>query len=391
MQLKTPPMGWNTWNTFGENINETIVLETVDKMVELGYKEAGYEYVIIDDCWSEHKRDENGRLAPDRKKFPHGMKYIADYIHSKGLKFGMYSDAGFWTCAGYPSSFGHEVLDAQTFAEWEIDYLKYDFGFFPGNARADSTYLIMSQALRMTGRDIVFAACCPGAPEKPMNWARSRGCQTYRSTDDIVDTRKSYMEIIESQLDCVENNTIGCFNDMDMLTVGMYGRGNAAADGGVYEITADSGAMTYTDYETQFLTWAFLGSPLIIGGDIRNLDGKSRKLLQNKEVIAINQDTDAGTPFRVEKYYEHGHIMCKLLSGGDIAILAINFHPETNVQKSIKLKIAFDDVGIRTGSGYGYEFTNVLTGEVLGTFEAGYGIDVNSENCILLRGKPVKL
>ena len=124
MLAQRPPLGWNSWNTFGENIDEKLIMETTDVFIEKGYKEAGYEYIIIDDCWSLKERDENGRLVPDPKKFPHGMKYIADYIHSKGLKFGMYSCAGVMTCAGYPSSYGYEYIDAKTFAEWEIDYLK---------------------------------------------------------------------------------------------------------------------------------------------------------------------------------------------------------------------------------------------------------------------------
>ena len=141
MKLEKPIMGWNTWNTFGEKINEELIMQTADKMVELGYKDAGYEYVIIDDCWSMKKRDENNRLVADPEKFPHGMKYLADYIHKKGLKFGMYSDCGYWTCARYPGSFGYEYIDAKTFAEWGVDYLKYDYGYFPESADTKNAYL----------------------------------------------------------------------------------------------------------------------------------------------------------------------------------------------------------------------------------------------------------
>ena len=126
MLAKTPPMGWNSWNTFGPNINETVVMEMTDLMVEKGYKDAGYEYVVIDDCWALRERNEKGELVPDPEKFPHGMKYLADYIHSKGMKFGMYSAAGVRTCAGYPGSYGHEYEDAAMFASWGVDYLKYD-------------------------------------------------------------------------------------------------------------------------------------------------------------------------------------------------------------------------------------------------------------------------
>lgn len=134
MHIKKAPMGWNSWNTFMSEINEKLILESADAMVEKGYRDAGYEYIVIDDCWSMKERDENGRLVPNPEKFPHGMKYVADYIHSKGLKFGMYSCAGILTCAGYPSSYGHEFIDAATFAEWGVDFLKYDFCYFPKNA-----------------------------------------------------------------------------------------------------------------------------------------------------------------------------------------------------------------------------------------------------------------
>ena len=165
------PMGWNSWNTFGSNISEQLIMEMADTMAAEGYREAGYEYVIIDDCWSLKERVD-GRLVADPALFPHGMKYVSDYVHSKGLKFGMYSCAGFLTCAGYPSSYGHEVEDAGQFAEWGVDYLKYDFCNFPASGNARNAYLTMAMALRNSGRDILFAACnWVGS-----GWGRERGC-----------------------------------------------------------------------------------------------------------------------------------------------------------------------------------------------------------------------
>ena len=192
---KTPPMGFNTWNTFGPNITEQMVMEMADVMVEKGYRDAGYKYVVIDDCWSLTERDENGYLVPDPEKFPHGMKYLSDYIHSKGLKFGMYSCAGTRTCAGYPASFDHEFQDARTFASWGVDFLKYDFCFFPNFGNCQHRYLTMAQALRSTGRDILFSACNWGLHE-PWNWMRSIGAHMYRSTYDIVDNFASSAAII---------------------------------------------------------------------------------------------------------------------------------------------------------------------------------------------------
>ena len=148
-------MGWNSWNTFGWNINEELLRTTADFIAESGLKDAGYEYVIIDDCWSEKQRDANGRLVPDKNKFPSGMKALADYIHSKGLKFGMYSCAGTHTCAGHPGSFEHEFTDAAAFAEWGVDYLKYDYCYKPLAADGANLYRRMSMALRSCGRDIL--------------------------------------------------------------------------------------------------------------------------------------------------------------------------------------------------------------------------------------------
>ena len=147
MIAERPPMGWNSWNTFGERIDEKLIFETADILVERGYKDAGYEYLIIDDCWALRERDEKGCLVPDPEKFPHGMKAVADYVHKKGLKFGMYSCAGVLTCAGYPSSYDHEFEDAKQFAEWGVDYLKYDYCNFPENADCVNRYHMMSMAL----------------------------------------------------------------------------------------------------------------------------------------------------------------------------------------------------------------------------------------------------
>ena len=379
MLLKKPLMGFNTWNTFGYEPNEKIVLDTVDAFVEKGYKDAGYEYIIIDDCWSEHKRDENGRLVANKEKFPHGMKYIADYVHSKGLKFGMYSDAGFFTCASFPGSYGYEMIDAETFAEWGVDYLKYDFGFFPSSAQAENAYLTMAQALRHSGRDIVFAACNWGERE-PKNWMRSRGAHTYRSTHDINDSPESYAKILESQLDQLEGSTFDCFNDMDMLTVGMYGNGMVGKNG-----------MTYQHYVYHFLGWAFCGSPLIIGADVTKIDPECEKLLLNKDIIAINQDEDCRPPFRIANYYGRAHVMARLLANGDVAILCVDFHPVENGTTSDRLPVSFDDLGIRSNQGYGFEVTNVYTGENLGVLVGGFSPELDRGEVRLYRLKLKKI
>lgn len=287
---KTPPMGFNTWNTFGPNISEQMVLEMADVMAEKGYRDAGYKYVVIDDCWSLRERDENGNLVADPEKFPHGMKYVGDYIHSKGLKFGMYSCAGIRTCAGYPASFDHEFQDARTFASWGVDFLKYDFCYFPSFANCQHRYLTMAQALRASGRDILFSACNWGVQE-PWSWMRSVGAHMYRSTGDIWDNFPSTAGIMKSQMGNFNANAAGCFNDMDMLTVGMGGQGNVG----------DANCNTYGEYEMQFAYWCFCAAPLMMGADLRKVGEEYRTLLQHKELIRLNQDPECRPPYKVRE------------------------------------------------------------------------------------------
>ena len=173
MLAKRPPMGWNSWNTFGENISDALIRETADAMVETGLRDAGYEYLVIDDCWSLRERDENGSLVADPAKFPNGMKAVADYVHSKGLKFGMYSCCGVKTCAGYPGSWGHEFDDAKYFAEVGIDFLKYDNCYHP-SMPSHLSYNRMALALKSQNRDILFSACNWGNAHVE-TWARSCG------------------------------------------------------------------------------------------------------------------------------------------------------------------------------------------------------------------------
>ncbi len=345
---QTPPMGFNTWNTFGANINEQMMLEITDMIVEQGYREAGYEYVVIDDCWSLRERDENGNLVPDPEKFPHGMKYVADYVHSKGLKFGMYSCAGTRTCAGFPGSFDHEYQDARLFASWGVDFLKYDYCYFPANGDCKNRYLTMAQALRASGRDILFSACNWGWHE-PWNWMRSIGAHMYRSTGDIWDNFPSTSGIMKSQMDKFNANAAGCFNDMDMLTVGMNGQGNVG----------DPNCNTYTEYETQFAYWCFCGAPLMMGADIRKVGEEYRTLLQHKGLIALNQDAEC-RPALMLKEWNGYNTFVRHLADGEFAIGVFNFHE--NNQYAV---VMFSDLGVPVGSGVKLELTDVMTGEKL--------------------------
>ena len=239
----TPPLGWNSWNTFTWEINDKLIREAADAFVSEGLKDVGYEYVVIDDCWSEKQRDKNGKLVPDHWKFPDGIKPVADYVHSKGLKFGMYSCAGTHTCGGHPGSFEHEFDDAETFAEWGVDYLKYDYCYKPDHIPGEVLYKRMSMALRNCGRDIMFSACNWGN-DNVYKWIRESGAHLFRSTGDIQDNWESIKRLALSQIgsECYGGNF--CHNDIDMLVVGMHGGSNNewinSTEQGV-NVIADSG------------------------------------------------------------------------------------------------------------------------------------------------------
>lgn len=370
---KTPPMGFNTWNTFGPNISEQMVLEMADVMAEKGYRDAGYKYVVIDDCWSLRERDENGNLVADPEKFPHGMKYVGDYIHSKGLKFGMYSCAGIRTCAGYPASFDHEFQDARTFASWGVDFLKYDFCYFPSFANCQHRYLTMAQALRASGRDILFSACNWGVQE-PWNWMRSVGAHMYRSTGDIWDNFPSTEGIMKSQMGNFNANAAGCFNDMDMLTVGMGGQGNVG----------DANCNTYGEYEMQFAYWCFCAAPLMMGADLRKVGEEYRTLLQHKELIRLNQDPECRPPYKVCE--NNGYtVFIRHLADGEFAIGVFNFHQDPRYAE-----ITFAELGVPVNAGVKLALTDVITGETIAPKKDDLFVAVPGHSCKIYRAKFVR-
>lgn len=316
MIVQTPPMGWNTWNTFGEHINEQLIRESVDTFVKLGLREAGYQYVVIDDCWSERERDsKTNEIVPSKEKFPNGMKAVGDYIHENGLKFGMYSCAGVRTCANYPGSFGHEFLDARTFARWGVDFLKYDYCLKAFSDKAPYLYRRMGQALRTCGRDILFSACNWGV-EDVWSWIRTTGASMYRSTGDIFDNFESMKNIALGQLPKMCYSAPNCFNDMDMLTVGMFGNGNVGSSGCSYE-----------EYVMQFSAWCLWGAPIMLGCDLRKVTPEIVKLVTNRDLIAINQDPLVAQPYCIDPGAMGSDLVnvARILEGGDIAIGLFNF------------------------------------------------------------------
>ena len=369
MLAARPPLGWNSWNTFGEKINDSLIREMADYMVDHGYRDAGYEYLVIDDCWSLRERDADGRLVPDPEKFPHGMKDLADYVHGKGLKFGMYSCAGVMTCAGYPSSYDHEFTDAETFATWGVDYLKYDFCNFPETGDCRTRYQTMSMALKATGRDIVFSACNWGQKE-PWKWMRSIGAHLYRSTGDIMDNYKSFTDIFKSQLDNLCMSGVGCFNDMDMLTVGMDGRGNVGF----------GKVCTYEEYRMQFALWCLCGVPLMMGADLRSLKPEYKSLMQHPDLLRIDQDEEARPPMLIRRASiftgnpepkegempwrqipDSSYTLFRHLSGGEFALAYINLSDAESV-----IHVEMVDLGLPVSSGCSLQIRDVFTGEDLG-------------------------
>ena len=396
MLAKLPPLGWNSWNTFGEKISDSLIREMADYMVDHGYLAAGYRYLVIDDCWSLKERDENGRLVPDPAKFPHGMKALADYVHSRGLLFGMYSCAGVMTCAGYPSSYDHEFVDAQTFASWGVDYLKYDFCNFPVTGDCRTRYQTMSMALKATGREILFSACNWGQQE-PWTWMRSVGAHMYRSTGDIMDNYTSFTDIFSSQLKNLSMSANGCFNDMDMLTVGMCGKGNV----GVGTVC------TYEEYRMQFALWCLCGVPLMMGADLRSLSPEYVQLMQNPDLLRIDQDEECRPPYLIRKgsittgnpdpkegempwriIPDSAYTLFRHLSDGEFALAYVNL---SEAESTIHLEMV--DLGLPVASGFCLQVHDVFTGEDLGKKSDFFnpvvpGHDMKLYLCRLVRKQP---
>jgi alpha-galactosidase len=307
----TPPMGWNSWNTFAVHITEKLVEDMADAIVSSGMKNAGYTYLVLDDGWMAMERDSQGNLVPDPEKFPHGMKPVADYVHSKGLKFGLYNCAGTKTCAGYPGTRGYEYQDARNYAAMGIDYLKFDWCSSDG-INAKEAYATMSKAIRKAGRPIIFSLCEWGQ-NKPWEWAAPVG-QLWRTTGDIngiYDGVKQYgnwhangvMTIVDMQIGLQKYAGPGHWNDPDMLEVGT--------------------GMTAAEDRTHFAMWCMLAAPLISGNDLRKMSPQTIAILTNKDLVAIDQDPLGN---EAVKYSDKDSLetWIRPLQGGDWAVCFLN-------------------------------------------------------------------
>ena len=336
----TPPMGWMTWNMFKGDISEQLIKETADAMVESGLRDAGYKYVFIDDFW-QGGRDNRNNIIPDPKKFPNGIKALADYVHSKGLKRGIYSDAAQLTCGGCTASYGFEEQDARTFASWGVDYLKYDYCNAPeDSATARLRYKTMADALSKSGRDIVLGICEWGQ-RNGEEWCEHVGGQLWRTSSDVRDMWKDIvnqggvgiLDIINVTAPLSKQVRHGQWPDMDMLVVGLNGKGGPSSDlGGV--------GCTYTEYQTQMSMWCMMSSVLALSNDLRHLTPEDKRILLNKEIIAIDQDPLGKAAERVVN--EAGHqVFVRPLANGSHAVAILN-----SGDKAQRLSVSFKQLGL---------------------------------------------
>lgn len=362
---QTPPMGWNSWNHFRRNIDDKTVREQADAMVSSGMRDAGYVYINIDDTW-EGERDAQGFIHPN-SKFP-DMKALADYVHSKGLRLGIYSSPGAKTCAGYEGSLGHEQQDADTYAKWGIDYLKYDLCGLRTELKTAPTpeaahqimidaYTRMHDALERTGRPIVFSLCQYGN-DAVWRWGRDVGGNLWRTTGDISDHYSRMAEIGFGQAGLSRFAGPGHWNDPDMLEVG-------------------NGGMKPNEYRTHMSLWAILAAPLLAGNDLTTMSPETVALLTNREVIAIDQDKLGKEGDRV---YAEGpiEVWTKPLSDGSKVVGIFNRHPGP-----MTTTLNFREVGFSSP----VHVRDIWVAKDLGEMKDPYTVTVPGHGVVLLRVK----
>lgn len=375
----TPPMGWNSWNTFATNIDEKLVKETADIMVSSGLAAAGYNYIVLDDGWMTKERDVNGDLVPDPAKFPSGMKAVIDYVHSKGLKFGLYNCAGTQTCAGYPGTRGYEYQDARFYAKLGIDFLKYDWCNTKG-ITAPEAYTTMSNALKTAGRPIVFSLCEWG-DNQPWEWGKPVG-NLWRISGDIYPcfdcefkhpenwSSWGFMKIAEMRKDIRKYSGPDHWNDFDMMEVG--------------------NEMNDTEDKSHFAMWCMLSSPLFSGNDYRKMSKETLAILTNKNLIAVNQDKLGiqGFKYAAEDGLE---VWVKPLSDGDWAITFLN---RSDVTKKVnfdfkKNKIKDQDFGYEADfSKVDYKIKDLWKNKEIGTTKKIFVSELASHDVITIRLTP---
>ena len=361
----TPPMGWNTWNTFQGKISETLIKEAADALIANGMQAAGYKYVVVDDGWEAPERDAAGNLVPDPERFQHGMKALGDYLHAKGFKFGIHNCAGTKTCAGLPGGRGHEFQDALSYASWGVDYLKYDWCNH-GTANSQETYNTMRDAIRAAGRPIVFSLCEWG-DTKPWTWAKDTG-HLWRTTGDIMDCYDcqgayslGWKFILDIEADLAQYAGPDHWNDPDMLEVGNAGQ-------------------TPAESRAHFTLWAMLAAPLMAGNDPRKMSDDTRRILTDGEVLAINQD---GLGKQATRFMKHPgkQIWAKELSNGEWAVCFFNYSDET-----VRLRIDWSSLTFLKGT---YRVRDVWGKKDIGKTDVGFEAGLPGHDVILVRLRPI--
>jgi len=358
-------MGWNSWNRFGTDISEKLVREIADAMVESGMKDAGYAYIVIDDGW-QMSRDADGNIVMNHERFPNGIKPVADYVHSKGLKFGIYSDAGRKTCQGLPGSRGYEYQDARAYASWGVDYLKYDWCYH-GTQNSEASYTLMRDALYAAGRPMVFSICEWGTT-RPWLWAGDVG-HLWRTTEDIQDCWDcvnewgglGWVKILDKQAGLEQYAGPGHWNDPDMLEVG-------------------NGGMTATEYKCHFSMWCMLAAPLMAGNDIRSMSHETREILTNKEAISVNQDKLGKQARRIVQ--SDGYQMwVKELSGNEIAVAFFN-GGDSSITTNVSWPYILRKFGLKKKS---YTLRDLWKHENIGTTDTPLQVRIKPHDILMVR------
>ncbi len=356
---RTPPMGWNSWNHFGCDVSESLIMETADSIAASGMRDAGYQYVVIDDCW-QVSRDANGTIVADPARFPHGIKALADYVHGKGLKFGIYTDAGTKTCQGRPGSYGHEEGDARTYAGWGVDYVKEDWCNASGlDARAQ--YAKFRDALARARRPIVFSICEWGS-NQPWDWAPKVG-NLWRTTDDIEDKWTSMLANLDQSGQHATVARPGAWNDPDMLEVG-------------------NGGMTDEEYRAHLSLWAIMAAPLIAGNDVRTMSSQTRDVLLNPEVIAVDQDSLGAQGILVWEPQPELQVWAKSLRDGSRAVALLN-----RSSKADTITAYFSRVGLHNDSA---RVRDLWSHSEVGRFKEKYSTVVKPHSVVMVRMTPLR-
>jgi alpha-galactosidase len=363
----TPPMGWNSWNKFGCDINEARIRAQADAMVASGMREAGYRYIVVDDCW-QTAREAGGNIVVDAQRFPSGIRALADYVHARGLLFGIYSDVGDKTCQGRPGSRGHEYQDALSYAAWGVDYLKIDW-CYADSQEPRSTYENVADALRASGRPIVLSICEWGT-HKPWEWGASVGGNLWRTTGDIYDawegTAHDYewhgvLDILDQQVGLEKFAGPGHWNDPDMLEVG-------------------NGHMTDAQYRAHFALWAMLAAPLMAGNDLSTMSVATRAILTHREIIAVDQDR-LGIQGHREIRLGDTEVWVRPLEGGAQAVVLLNRGRQAQ-------DVTLPWWALRREEGERLALRDLWQGRDLGVFAGRYSARVGATSAVVLRLAP---